>query len=147
MSLLEIDLHPSLRTLRQFGLVALVAFAGLGALVIWKGGLFHLSFGAAARPIAYCLWGIGAFSGLMSLVAPGVNRWLYVGMIAVSYPIGFVLSYVFLAMIFYGVITPIGLVFRLVGRDPLHRRFDRRAESYWTTHHEPESVDRYFLQF
>ena len=33
--------------------------------------------------------------------------------------------------IFYLAITPFGVVMRLIGKDPLRRGFDRKAESYW----------------
>lgn len=36
----------------------------------------------------------------------------------------------FLACVYYLVVTPIGLIIRLA-RDPLHRRWIRRAGSYW----------------
>ena len=38
-----------------------------------------------------------------------------------AFPIGWTVSQVMLAMMFFGLFTPIGLVFRLIGRDPLHR--------------------------
>jgi hypothetical protein len=45
------------------------------------------------------------------------------------------------------VITPVGLIFRLLGKDPLTRRFDPRASTYWVKHEEPGNVERYFRQF
>lgn len=36
-----------------------------------------------------------------------------------------------MAVVFFGVLTPVALVMRLSGRDPLRRRFDRDAASYW----------------
>jgi hypothetical protein len=36
-----------------------------------------------------------------------------------------------LGALFFGVLTPLGLVLRLAGCDPLRLRFDRRAPSYW----------------
>jgi hypothetical protein len=62
-------------------------------------------------------------------------------------PIGFVVSFILLAVFYYLVITPIGLVFRLMGRDPLCRKFDNTTDSYWLPHKPVETVDRYFRQF
>ena len=42
-----------------------------------------------------------------------------------AFPIGWTVSQVILLLMFYGLFTPIGLVFRLIGRDPLQRA--RRA--------------------
>ena len=73
----------------------------IGAVVIWRGGLFGLNFGDAARPVAYALWGLGALSALFSLVAPKANQALFVTLVTVTYPIGFVVSHVVLALLFF----------------------------------------------
>jgi hypothetical protein len=48
---------------------------------------------------------------------------------------------------FFLVLTPLGLIFRLTGRDPLRRRFDAKASSYWISHKAAEKPARYFSQF
>ncbi len=48
-------------------------------------------------------------------------RWVYIGWMILAFPIGWTVSQVMLAVMFFGLFTPIGLVFRLIGRDPLHR--------------------------
>ncbi len=62
-------------------------------------------------------------------------------------PIGLVISYVILAATYYLVLTPIGLVLRLFGYDPMHRRFDREAKTYWVPREEDANTDRVFRQF
>src|SRR5512140_3864073 len=147
MKLIELNLHPDRRTLRQFGFIALLLFGGLGAMILWKGRLFGFDLGAAARPTAYALWAVGFVSALLSLVAPAANRFLFVGLVVVTAPVGFVLSHVLMAVIFFGVFTPVGLFFRLVGRDPLRRRFDREAATYYVPHRETGDIERYFRQY
>ena len=63
------------------------------------------------------------------------------------YPIGWIISHALLAMIYYLAITPIGVVMRLCGRDPLQRALDRSAKTYWTPHNVSEDTERYFQQF
>ena len=58
-----------------------------------------------------------------------------------------VVSYTVLAMVFYLVLTPIGLLMRLVGYDPMSRRFDKDAASYWVPREGSRKVGRYFRQF
>ena len=41
---------------------------------------------------------------------------------------------VIMAALFYGVLTPIAAIFRLMGRDPLGLRQDKNAASYWAAH-------------
>lgn len=147
MKLVELNLNPDRKTLRQFGFISLVIFGLLGALVLWKHRFLFFELGDSARTVAMILWGIAALSGLFSLVAPSVNRFLYVGLMVLAFPIGFVLSYVFMGLIFFVILTPIGLFFRLIGRDPLRRRFDPRATTYYVPHRETTNVDRYFRQY
>lgn len=143
----KINLHPTNRQLRQFGFIALVAFGVLGVLVRWKGGLFGINFGSAAPLVGYLLWALGAISALLSLVFPAGNRFLFVALTVISYPIGYVVSFALMAVFFYGVVTVVAMVFRLLGRDVLKRRFEPEASTYWTPHNSPSSIKRYFQQF
>jgi hypothetical protein len=143
----ELKLHPSNRELRQFGYIALAALAALGTVVYWKRGLFGINFGEKANWIVYAIWALGLISALLSLVFPAANRPLYVALTIVTYPIGYIVSLVLLAIFFYGVLTLVAIVFRLIGRDVLNRKFEPQAPSYWIPHNSPKSIKRYFQQF
>ena len=145
--MLDLNLHPNRNTLRSFGFVALGAFGLLGGLVLWKRSVVGIPLGNAAPPVAFVLWGTGLVSALCSLAVPALNRYLYVGLTLLTFPIGFVMSHVLLAIVWYLVITPVGLVMRLLGRDPLERRFEREAPTYWVDHREPQNVEEYFRQY
>lgn len=93
------------------------------------------------------LLGPGILVPALGLVSPGLLRIVYLGMIYATLPIGIVVSYVILAATYYLVLTPIGLVLRLCGYDPMQRRFDRKAESYWVPREEDPSADHVFRQF
>ena len=148
MAFVEIDFKPDRRKLRQFGLFAFVAFGLLGGLVLWLGGLPAIEFGSAAPTVAYVLFGLGVLAGVLALAHPPANRILFVGLAVVTFPIGFVVSYLMMGFIFYGLFTPIALFFRLIGRDILHREFEPGAKSYWVDR-KPATGDtgRYFKQF
>ena len=143
----KINLHPTNRQLRQFGFIALLAFGLLGSLVLWRGALFGFHFGTSARGVSYALWTLGVVSALLSLVFPAGNRFLFVALTVISYPIGYVVSFALMAIFFYGVVTVVAIVFRLLGRDVLKRRFEPEASTYWTPHNSPSSIKRYFQQF
>jgi hypothetical protein len=147
MKMIEIDFNPGARALRQFGLIALVAFPTLGLLCYRWGGLFGLDFGGAALSVSLVLVGLGVVSGVLSWLAPRAIRPLYVTLLVITVPIGFVLSYGILGVLFYGVITPMALLFRLVGFDPLHRSFERDVETYWVEVRPRASKESYFRQF
>ena len=72
----------------------------------------------------------------------GLRR-LYVGLSYATYPIGFVVSSAVLAAIYYAVLTPLGLILRVCGHDPLQRR---PAASYWHKRPAPRDAASYFRQ-
>jgi hypothetical protein len=145
--LAQLNLRPDRKQLREFGWVALVAFGILGGVVLWKGGLFGVSFGARTPAVAYGLWSLGVVSALLSLLWPSGNRPLFVVLSTVAFPIGWILSHTVLAIFFYFVLTPVGLLFRLIGRDPLERAFDSERKSYWVDLPEVKHKRDYFRQF
>jgi hypothetical protein len=138
MPLIEIDWNPGGRQLRVFGLSALVASAVLA-------GVFMLLWGLAIV-WALAALAIGTAILLCSLVSPRAARVIYVALSAVGLPIGFVVSFVLLAAFYFLLLTPIALLFRLIGRDALHRRFDPARDSYWIARKPTASLDRYFHQ-
>lgn len=146
--MIEINWHPDRRRLRGFGLAALVAFAGLGAWVWVRHSIFGFAIGdRAAETAAGVLWAMAGACGVLAAAAPACLRPLYVALSLLGAPIGFAVSYVILAIVYYGILTPIGLAMRLAGRDPLHRKFDRSAGTYWVRRNGAADARRYFRQF
>ena len=69
--------------------------------------------------------------GPLGLVRPAWMRFIYVGWTVLAFPIGWTVSLIMLATMFFGLFTPIGLIFRLLGRDLLQRIRHPDLESYW----------------
>jgi hypothetical protein len=130
--------RPTPRMLRQFAGAWLAVCLGV-ALHQWL---------ARHQPVHAAIWGgMGIGVGGLGLWKPGWIRWLYLAAMAAAYPIGWTVSLVVLAFMFYGVITPLALWFRWRGRDALQRRPAPGAASYW--HRREPSVDpaRYLKQY
>ena len=145
--MIEIDWRPDDRTLRQFGWIALVGFSGLAGLAWWERLIFSFGLGDARPIVAAGFAGLAVLTALFSLVAPRANLPIYVGLTVLTYPIGFVLSYLIMGFLFYGMITPFGLFFRLTGYDPLKRRFEPEATTYWTDPRPRRAKESFFRQF
>lgn len=145
--MIEIDWRPDDRTLRQFGVIAFFGFSFLGAIAWWERLVFAFGLGEARPIVAGAFVALAGISILFSLVAPRANLPIYLGLTILSYPIGFVLSHVIMGFLFFVMITPIGLFFRLTGYDPLHRRFDPEATSYWTDPRPRRGKASFFRQF
>ena len=138
MALIEINTNPSRRDLAWFGLIALAFFVFVGAtLGRWTG-----------QPlVARTIWTIGVLVAVVYYAVPAVRRPLFVGWMYAAFPIGWVVSHVLLGVMYYGILTPVGLLMRALGRDPMERRFDRAAPSYWVERERVTDVERYFRQF
>lgn len=67
---------------------------------------------------------------LPALVAPRILKPVHRAWMALGEVLAWVNTRILLGVVFYGVVTPIGLVMRLMGRDPMHRQFERAGESY-----------------
>jgi hypothetical protein len=145
--LVEINFNPDTKTLRQFGVIAFVGFGVLAALAYYEKLLFSFGLGDSRMPVVMTFAALGSIAALFSLVAPRANRVLYVGLTLLAFPIGFVLSYVIMGTLFFLIIGPIAVLFRLLGRDPMHRRYDRNASSYWQDAHPARDKESYFHQY
>jgi hypothetical protein len=132
MKFIEINWTPNDRQLRQFGLTALVALPALG----WLWGFGQR--GITAMLIA------GIAAAILGWIRPRFLWPAFVGLSLVTFPIGAMVSEVTLIVMFYGVFLPVGMLFRVLGRDPLERQFQRQSASYWAPKRQPRGVTQYF---
>lgn len=138
MPLMTIDRNPPAKLLRQFAGL-LVAFA---VVVAW---VLHHKF---ERDTAALIVGaVLALTGLVGLVRPAAMRPIWIGWMTLAFPIGFVIGHVLLGAVYFLVVTPIGLLMRAAGRDPMNRRFDPSASSYWIARTPRTDPRSYFRQF
>ena len=146
--MIDLNLDPDAKTLRHFGFIALVGFSAIAALVWFEKLIFAGGWlGDARETVAYTLVAIGGFAALCSLVFPKANKFLFIGLSIVAFPIGFVLSYVIMGTLFFLIITPIGLVMRALGKNPLALDYAQDADSYWNECRPSRPSDSYFKQF
>jgi hypothetical protein len=111
------------------------------------GSIGYAVYSKGAPSIALAIWSVGtAVSLLFALVRPLRAAIFRVWMYAV-FPIGWTVTHLIMALLFFAVITPAGLVLRMFGRDALSRRFDSNARSYWVERRQPSSIERYFHQY
>lgn len=114
------DQAATRKELRQFGLLVGAVFTVIG--------LWPLVF--RGEPLR--LWAIGvgglliAFGGILpQLLAPIHKGWMWVGHI-----LGWINTRILLGIMFYALVTPMGLVFRLMGKDTMRRAFAESSTSY-----------------
>jgi len=139
MALVQLNLRPSKTQLRDFGDTALCMCNLIGFLLLWADRIPVRGF--------VILCGIGTVIYLLSRISARLVKPLYLGLILATWPIGWVVSHAAMALFYYGIVTPLGLLFRGIGRDVLCRRRDPQAATYWAAC-RPTRADRdYFRQF
>ncbi len=148
MPMIAPNWNPDRRQLRSFGIASVVAFGALGIWAFFRQSVFGLPLSEpVALRVAIGLGAVAATSGVLALAAPSGLRPLYRALTAISLPIGWVVSHTVVALLFFGMLTPIGLLFRLVGRDPLNRGRDPARRTYWEPRVATDDVKRYYRQF
>ena len=112
---------PDRKTLVTFGLLVGGLVAVLFGLVFpWlRGGRFP------AWP-----WAVGGVLAASALGAPALLAPVHRAWMAVGSALGWVNTRILLGAVFYLVVTPIGAVMRLTGRDPLRLRLERGGGTY-----------------
>jgi hypothetical protein len=137
MGLIRIERNPSRRQLAVFGAVWLVVFATWGGMALSRSG----------SSMAAVIWIVAVLVPAIGWLVPSLMRIVYLGMAWLVFPVGLGVSFVILAGVYYAVLTPIGLLMRWFGYDPMCRQRDANAVSYWTSRKPAGDVRRYFRQF
>jgi hypothetical protein len=138
MALIQINKNPSRRDLNWFGIL-FAAFFGLVGALAWR------RFGSERA--AHVLWAIGVVVPAIYYAIPRLRRPIFLAWMYMAFPIGLVVSYVMLGLIYFAVFTPVGLIMRLVRYDPLQRAFDSARKTYWVDHRTGGQTSRYFSQY
>jgi hypothetical protein len=115
---------------RAFGVVFAVVFGLIAAWPLIKGG-----------PLRVWAAAVAAIFLVLALAAPKVLRPLNRAWTAFGVLLGKIISPIMLFVVYVIAVVPTGLILRLRGKDPLHRRFDPEAKSYWVHRVPPGKPD------
>lgn len=136
MSLIRINRNPSGRQIAVFAAAWLVFLGALGAKEWMRNS------GLAAE----ILWAAAVAVPAVGAVSMEALRLVYVGLSLATRPFGIVVSVIILAAVYYLALAPIGLTMRLFGHDPLARKFEPDAPTYWKPRKTVRPVSSYFDQ-
>jgi hypothetical protein len=138
--MMKVDFKPEAHILRQFSWLAVIGLPLIAGLVLRMCGAFEWLHPALLGAIGLAALQLVSFA----LGVRVLTHVIFVGLMIVAMPIGFVISHVFLAAIYYLVFTPIGLVFRLMGRDVIGKKLEPKAATYWRDRGQPRPAASYF---
>ena len=134
----DVTALPTDRKLREFAGSAVIVLAILAAWQLLVPGGIALAGVFAVAAVVVGLIGVARPRWL----APVFTLWMIV-----AFPIAWLVSYFVLAVIYFGLITPLGLAFRLFGRDAQGRSWPGRQDSYWRNKPAADNPERYLQQF
>jgi carbamoyltransferase len=127
---------PSSRLLRQFAALWILFF----------GAFAYLAYARDRFPTALVFSAVAIALGPIGLLRPRAIGPVYVLLTKITYPIGWVVSHLLSALLYYAVFTPFGLALRRAGRDVLCRRKPANQNTYWMPKPALDDVQSYFRQ-
>jgi hypothetical protein len=128
------DIKTDKRDLQVFGL-------------IWSGIFLAITFYPLIDGEKLRLWSL-AISVIfisISLLKPNILKRFYIIWTKIGETIGGVISKVIMFVIYFALFTPVSILFKILGKDPLNREIDRDSSTYWIKREEqPESMKNQF---
>ena len=140
----EVSWSPDTAARRTFAKSLVIGFPCLAVVLLLAGYLSGKgwNFGPPLK-----LGGIGAAAGVLFYAMPAIAKPFYVVWYALACCVGLIVGNVVLALIFYVLVTGIGLVKRLFGSQAIRKTPDPLVKSYWLAAAPPSNPKRYFSQF
>jgi hypothetical protein len=130
--------RPTERQLGEFAVCAVLALAALATVSLWRGHGPEWIAGYLAAAAAV---------GMLYLVRRSWLAPVFTALWVVTWPIAWVVQTLILAAVYFALMTPLAILFRLLGRDALDRRFGPRQNSYWREKAQNQDPRDYLQQF
>lgn len=111
---------------RHFGALFTIVFAVLAGINYYRGGHAYL-----------WLVGASAVIGVVTLVRPQLLRPFNALWMRFAALLHRIVSPLVLGAIFYVILTPVGVLQRITGRDTMRRKTEPQAKSYWIRREPP----------
>ena len=115
-----LSIKSAKKELKEFGILVGGISLILGFLLLWK-----------QRPAYPYFLGAGGVLLIFGLLLPGVLKPLQKVWMSIAVILGFFMSRIILFILFYLVITPMGLLTRIMGKDILDQKIDKSKKTYW----------------
>ncbi|MFC2161906.1 SxtJ family membrane protein [Acidobacteriota bacterium] len=108
------------KDLRKFGVTIGIALTLLGVLFLWQGKEIYVYFFILSATLIF-----------HSLLIPNLLKPLQKIWMTFAVMMGWFMSRVLLSILFYIIVTPIGLITGIIGKRFLDLKFEKSKESYW----------------
>lgn len=142
----EINWNPDTKERKKFALSLLIGFPAIGILLLLLG---WIKTGVWDKNLNLSLWigGIGFFAGIAFYIFHQISKPFYIIWYFLASCIGFVISNLVLALFYYLILTPFGIVRQIVSKDSFPKTFDKSKKTYWQDAPQVDDIKRYYKQF
>jgi len=106
--------------LRKFGVTMSIILIMIAGFLFWK-----------EKESFQIFLTVGVVLCVLGLAIPVVLKPIYWGWMIFATILGWIMTRVILSLLFYVMITPIGLISRLFGKQFLELKWDKSQKSYW----------------
>jgi Saxitoxin biosynthesis operon protein SxtJ len=111
--------QTEIKQLRSFGLMVGGIFTAIGAWPL-----------VGAQPLRWWAIGLGGLLMVLGGTVPQVLALPYRGWMAVGHVLGWINTRIILGVVFYALLTPMGLIRRALGHDPMRMNGDSKQDTY-----------------
>jgi hypothetical protein len=140
----EVNWNPDVAERRKFARSLVIGFPCVAVVLLLAG---WLKTGICKIEPALIIGGAGLAIGLVLLALPGIARPFYIVWYGLACTMGLVVGNILLAVVFYILITGVGLAMRMVGKCSISKTVDKNAPTYWTDAKPVNDSQRYYRQF
>lgn len=133
---MKLRLKEDPREWRKTVWLTALGLAVLSSLLRWRHVLSHRTWLIVLAALAVV--------ALLALVQPGWFRGFYRVSVRVGFWLSQIVARIVLTILFFLVLAPLGLLFRLLGKDALRLKKSREATTYWLKAKENSPLDRLF---
>lgn len=130
----KLDRSPG--ALRRFGFMVGSVILFLGCFLLWR-----------QRGAGWPLISIGTVLVLAAGMVPSILKWVYAPWMIGALALGWVVTRILLTLVFFLVVTPVGLLQRLFGKRVIEVAFRTDAASYWQARTASPTPEDYEKQF
>jgi hypothetical protein len=131
---MKLNKNPSPEEVRRFAFVWMFVAAAMASLLFWR----HHTVGAKI------LWAASGVVGISGMAIPSIAKTFYRIWMSLAFAINWIITHLLLGLIFWLVLTPIALLFKVTGRDALRlKKLPSGQESYWLDHDRVEDLTSY----
>jgi len=124
------NIKSTQKELRSFGFVVGGMLLLIGIILYFKGNMNYIYFSS-----------IGILLAVLGLSLPEILLPFQKAWMALAVILGFIMTRVILSILFYVVITPIGIIARIFGKDFLDEEINKSKTSYWN-YREKQEYDK-----